>query len=165
MNKKEQSFLASYDPEKYRNPSVTVDIAILTIIKGEEKILLIKRRNHPFKNCRAIPGGFLDLTKNETLEEAAYRELVEETSLSKEDLDGVALKQFRAYGDPGRDPRTRVVSILFYAAVPYSEKLMGAVEARDDAKEAKWFSMKKLPKKMAFDHLKMLEELRAYGNL
>jgi 8-oxo-dGTP diphosphatase len=152
----------AYDENKYRNPAVTVDIIILTRM-GKLKglyVLLIKRKNNPFKNCRAIPGGFVDINKNESLEEAAYRELREETSLSIKDLNGFYLKQHATYGDPDRDPRTRVISVVFYAVVPYSMKLLKAVKARDDAKEAAWFPLSKLPVKMAFDHKTILADLK-----
>jgi 8-oxo-dGTP diphosphatase len=150
---------------KYEEQHITVDIAILTS-KNETvqdlQILLIKRRDDPFKNCRAIPGGYLD--RGETLLQAALRELNEETSLTEKDLQGnrvfgSPLRQFKAYGDPDRDPRCRIVSVVFYAIVPYSEKLLSAVEARDDAKEAAWFYLQTPPEKMAFDHGQILRDL------
>lgn len=146
----------------YKQPDLTVDIMILTDINKDMKILLIKRKRDPFKNLRAIPGGYLDIPEKwgegETLEQAAYRELKEETSLSSKDLDGTYLKQFRTYSNPKRDPRGRVVSVVFYAYIEDNKKLLKSVKAGDDAKDARWFSLKKLPKKMAFDHLTIIND-------
>ena len=162
--------------DKYQKPSVTVDIVILTEIKEDYHVLLIKRKNDPYKDCWAIPGGYLDIPKEwgegETLQEAAYRELQEETSLSKEDLSGVILRQFKTYGDPKRDPRDRIISVVFYAIIPYSVKLMESVKAQDDAKEAEWFPLRRFdpywighswcgpePLKTAFDHNTILYDI------
>ena len=144
--------LSNYDARLYERPSVTVDICICSLINNIFKVLLIKRKNPPFKDCWAIPGGFLDLTLNETLEEAALRELREETC-----LEGVPVEQFKTYGNPNRDPRTRVVSVVYYAVVPWSE-VRGKVEAKDDAKEAEWFDFNALPE-LAFDHSTILKNL------
>ena len=146
-------------PGKYEEQHVTVDIVILTT-KDESiqklKVLLIKRKYNPFKNHRAIPGGYVN--KGETLEQAAFRELQEETSLSSEQLKKY-LHQFKAYGDPERDPRGRIISIVFYAILPYNKELLASVEARDDAKEADWFSLQFPPSEMAFDHIQILRDI------
>jgi 8-oxo-dGTP diphosphatase len=152
--------------KEYLKPDVAVDIVVLSDFpEGIPKVLLIKRRNDPFAECWAIPGGYLDIPggwgKGETVEEAAYRELLEETSLSPEDLAGCKLKQFKVYSDPKRDPRSRVISIVFYVIVPYSEKLLDAVKAGDDAKEADWFPINQLPP-MAFDHALILQQLYTF---
>jgi ADP-ribose pyrophosphatase YjhB (NUDIX family) len=144
--------LSNYDASMYERPSVTVDICICSPIGSTFKILLIKRRKPPFKDHWAIPGGFLDLTLNETLEEAARRELHEETS-----LEGFPVEQFKTYGHPNRDPRTRVVSVVYFAVIPWSE-VQGKVEAKDDAKEAEWFNFNDLPE-LAFDHSTILKDL------
>jgi 8-oxo-dGTP diphosphatase len=144
--------LSNYDASTYERPSVTVDICICSIIDNVLKILLIKRKNPPFRDHWAIPGGFLDLSLNETLEEAALRELREETC-----LDGISVEQLKTYGDPKRDPRTRVVSVVYFAIVPWSE-IQGKVEAKDDAKEAQWFDLNALPE-LAFDHSIILRDL------
>lgn len=145
--------------EKYEVQHVTVDIVILT--SEDEtiqklKVLLIKRRNEPFKNHRAIPGGYVN--SGETLEQAALRELQEETSLPPEQLKGY-FHQFRAYGDPDRDPRGRIISVVFYAILPYSKELLASVEAGDDAKDADWFSLQVTPELMAFDHCQILRDI------
>jgi 8-oxo-dGTP diphosphatase len=128
----------------YPRPAVTVDA--LLFYKDERKVLLIQRKHEPFMNSWAIPGGFVD--ENETLETAALRELKEETSIS-----GVQLLQFRAYGNPGRDPRGRTISVVFYAVLDYKPEAM----ADDDAKDFGWFSVKELPA-MAFDHKQIITE-------
>ena len=119
---------------------VTVDIVLIKKLIGDYELLLIKRRNEPFKDNWALPGGFVD--KNEDLETAAIRELVEETSITVSELE-----QLKAFGKPFRDPRNHVVSVAFFGIV--DENIVA--KAADDAKEAKWFSVKELPK-LAFDH-------------
>jgi ADP-ribose pyrophosphatase len=152
--------------KKYEEQHVTVDIVISAYnFPYPLKVLLIKRKNEPFKDQLAIPGGYLNA--NETLEDAAYRELEEETSLSKANLKTLkksggraAIGQFHTYGDPGRDPRGRIISVVYTFLVPYNEKLISMVKASDDAKEAKWFELDHLPDIMAFDHAKILRDIK-----
>lgn len=118
---------------------VTVDL----LISGPCGLVLIKRKNEPFKGCWALPGGFVD--ENETCEEAAVREAKEETGL------GVKLLNIeRVLSKPGRDPRGRTVSIVYSAEVAGGE-----LEASDDACEAGWF--REAPEKVAFDHREVIE--------
>ena len=124
----------------YPRPSVTVDLVLISESAPDKKILLIKRKQEPFKGLWALPGGFVD--ENEDLQDAALRELKEETG-----IENVTLTQFAAFGKPGRDPRGHTVSIGFKALLP---SIINAV-AGDDAASAKWFSVKKLPE-LAFDH-------------
>ena len=144
----------SNSPGKYTyefpRPAVTVDIVILTH-ESEPHVLLIRRGDEPFKGAWALPGGFLD--QNETLIEAAHRELREETGVT-----GVELEQLGAFADPGRDPRGWTVTIAFLARVDRS-----AVKPRagDDAAEVGWHPLAKPPKKLAFDHDKILARARA----
>jgi 8-oxo-dGTP diphosphatase len=124
---------------RYRNPFPTVDI----IIQIENKIVLIERHNPPLG--WALPGGFVDY--GETLEEAAIREAKEETGL------GIAnLRQFRAYSDPGRDPRQHNISMVFTA------EGNGNPEAGDDAKNVQLFPIENLPAKLCFDHQQILND-------
>lgn len=127
-------------------PSIflTVDILLFRTVNNQQEILLIQRLKEPFKDCWALPGGFVD--KGEDLEDAAKRELEEETSIK---ID--ALQQFRAYGKPDRDPRGHTVSIVFYGTV--DEKTIAI--AQDDAKSVKWFSLNGLPL-LAFDHSEII---------
>ncbi len=132
---------------KYPRPAVTVDI-ILATDETEVQVLLIERKKPPFKGQWAFPGGFLD--PDETLENAAKRELKEETGL---DINN--LKQFKTYSDPERDPRGRTISTVFYAKIHPSGKVMA--KAGDDAAKTRWFSLKNLPN-LAFDHRQIIEE-------
>jgi len=153
MDKIEKEFLKNYNPYKYENPSVTVDICICSIIEGILKILLIKRKHPPFRSCWAIPGGFLDVPRKETLDETAARELQEELCLRD-----IYFEQLKTYGDPNRDPRKRVVTVAYFALVPYGELQQQKIEARDDAKEYGWFPITNLPD-LAFDHAKIIKDL------
>jgi 8-oxo-dGTP diphosphatase len=106
----ESAFLASYDATKYDRPSVAVDVALVAAFAGDLSTLLITRDEHPFKGQHALPGGFL--RRDEALEEAATRVLRD-----KANLRGVFLEQLYTFGDPDRDPRTRVLSVVYYALV------------------------------------------------
>lgn len=130
----------------YEKPSVTVDIVVFTIKDDDLKVLLIKRGIEPYKDYWAIPGGFVKI--NESLENAAKRELEEETGVKE-----VYLEQLYSFGEVDRDPRGRVITVAYMALIN-SEKII--LSARTDAKEAQWHSVKKLPK-LAFDHNKILE--------
>ena len=131
----EKEFLLQYRPGDYERPSVTVDMLIFAYDQEESKtdILLIKRKNHPCIGQWAIPGGFVNM--DESLEEAAARELFEETGLK-----GIYMEQLYTWGSVKRDPRTRVISVSYLAAVPKEEL---NVEAGDDAGKACWFEVKK----------------------
>lgn len=132
---------------------LTVDAVILK--KGISNIflLLIKRKNDPFKDSWALPGGFVD--ENEDLETAAVRELFEETQIKV-----FHLEQIGAFGKPFRDPRGHMVSVAYFGIVPENTIAIAA----DDAKEAKWFSIRDLPK-LAFDHLDIINTVLKKQNL
>ena len=133
----EQEFLKNYDASKYERPSVTADVVILTMDEDNElNVLLIKRGGHPYKDHWAIPGGFLEAGK-ESIDEAAARELYEETGIKVS--DGIDLSQLITVGTPDRDPRTHVVSVVYTALVP--KKLL-SIKAGDDAKEAMLFKIR-----------------------
>jgi 8-oxo-dGTP diphosphatase len=131
---------------------VTVDIVLFTIRDRQMHILLIKRLAKPFENRWALPGGFVE--EDESLDEAALRELGEETGVEK-----VYLEQLYTFGDPKRDPRGRVVTVAYCALVPQDQ----ALRAGTDASDAQWFPVAKLPA-LAFDHQKIaayaLERIR-----
>jgi 8-oxo-dGTP diphosphatase len=141
---------------EYPLPAVTVDTVIFTIRRDKLMVLLINRRDAPFKGSWAIPGGFVEVgvghksrgKQGEDLFEAAERELQEETSLERE-RDNVFLEQLCTFGAPGRDPRGRVITVAYYALI--SPEAYHRVQAGDDAAEAEWFDVEKLPE-MAFDH-------------
>ncbi|MDL2235678.1 NUDIX hydrolase [Christensenellaceae bacterium OttesenSCG-928-L17] len=126
-----REFLAAYDETKYRRPSVTVDVAVFTYFADKLHVLLVRRKNHPFIGQWALPGGFVEF--DEEIAAAAQRELFEETGVS-----GVPLAEVGVFGAPGRDPRTRVVSVAHVACAP---RASFSVRAGDDAAEAALFSI------------------------
>lgn len=131
---------------KYPRPALTVDMIVTRKVSSGQEILLIQRLNPPFKDQWALPGGFVDM--DETLEQAAARELAEETGL--EDVD---LVQFKAFSTLGRDPRGHTISVIFTGAVSKDSN----VSAGDDAKNASWFNTNELPS-LAFDHADIIQE-------
>ena len=125
---------------------MTVDIVIFTLRNGSLQVLLVKRGVPPFEGQYAIPGGFI--RGDESLEEAALRELHEETGVRN-----VFLEQLYTFGDPKRDPRSRVITVAYYALIA-SDKL--SLVAGADAAEAQWFPASSLPP-LAFDHKSILD--------
>ncbi len=134
-------------PHTYQYPraALTVDCVVFGYDEGELKVLLIERGLEPFKGRWALPGGFVRV--EETIDEAARRELQEEAGIRK-----VFLEQLYTFGAVDRDPRERVVSVAHYALV----KLAGfTTRAATDATDARWFPVSKVPK-LAFDHVRIL---------
>jgi 8-oxo-dGTP diphosphatase len=133
---------------------VAADAVVFTILNKELKILLIRRKNEPFKGKYALPGGFVEL--NENLSQAALRELEEETGVRN-----IYLEQLSAYGNVKRDPRGRVVSIAFLALIDGEQVKL---HATSDAELARWFFAYELPE-LSFDHNTIiadaLQKLRA----
>lgn len=129
-----------------QNIAVTVDAVIFYRKVNSLNVLLIKRKNEPFLDQWALPGGFLE--ENEPMEEGAKRELEEETGLKLKKL-----QQVGAFGTPGRDPRGRTISIAFVGLIDAEPKL----KANDDALEVKWFNLNDLPD-LAFDHRGIISE-------
>ncbi|MFB6316945.1 NUDIX domain-containing protein [Saccharicrinis sp. FJH54] len=136
---------------KYPRPMVTVDIILLTNTTPE-RVLLIQRKNNPFRNNWALPGGFVEM--EEELEEAAIRELQEETG-----IEIPQLHQFKTYGTVNRDPRGRTISIIYYKCIESEYKAV----ANDDAGDAGWYSVDNLPD-LAFDHKKIIEDFLNHRN-
>jgi len=126
---------------EYPHPAVTTDIVIFTIRNEQLKLLLIRRGLEPHKGSWAFPGGFVEM--DEDLESGARRELEEETGLTD-----VYLEQLYTFGDPKRDPRERVITVVYYALIPTDHVELNAA---DDADEADWFAIDELPP-LAFDH-------------
>ncbi|HEY1012859.1 MAG TPA: NUDIX domain-containing protein [Herpetosiphonaceae bacterium] len=136
----------NYDPSKYERPSVTVDVVIFTLIDAQLHVLLVQRKHWPHENHWAIPGGFVEM--HESLEEGARRELEEETGVSS-----VYLEQLYTFGDPGRDPRTRVISVAYFALIPAESQ---KIQVSDETNDVRWFSADALPPDLAFDHSRIL---------
>lgn len=134
-----------YDPSAYPSFAVTVDVVIFTMRDGELHVLLVRRGQAPFAGAWAVPGGFKLPT--ETLDDAARRELAEETGV---DVAGL-LTQFGAYGDPDRDPRMNVVTIAYLAVL----RDVGDVVAGTDAAAAELVRVADVlagRRELAFDH-------------
>jgi 8-oxo-dGTP diphosphatase len=127
---------------EWPRPMVTVDAVVCRFIRDNAQVLLIQRGNEPYKGKWALPGGFVDM--DEELEDAAARELMEETGLT-----GVSLEQMHTFGRCGRDPRGRQISIAFFGIAPANTK---KIKGGDDAVRAKWFDIEHLPAELAFDH-------------
>lgn len=128
---------------KYKNPALTVD----TIIIEDNKVILIKRLNNPFKDYWAIPGGFVEY--GEKVEDAAVREAKEETGLDIE-----LTKLVGVYSDPDRDPRGHTVTVAFLSKI-----IGGTLKSDSDAKDAKFIDISELKNmKLAFDHNEILKD-------
>lgn len=148
---------------KGQRPSVRVDIAICTIINTSLKVLLVKRKESPFKDQWALPGGFIDARRRESLEDAASRELTEKTG-----LENLYIEQLKTYGDVDRDPRDRVISTAYFSLVPHSMIENQRIRFKPETKEARWFSLKnhqaeliRVNESLAFDHDVVLKDLLA----
>lgn len=131
---------------EYPHAAVTTDVIIFTIMDDALKVLLVRRGVEPFKGDWAIPGGFLKM--DESLEECALRELDEETGIRD-----VYLEQLYSFGEVGRDPRERVISVAFYTLISSDGQ---KIKAGDDADETAWYSANELPN-LAFDHSKIIK--------
>jgi len=125
---------------------VAADSVVFAYVSAQLSILLIQRKNDPFKGMWALPGGFVE--NDEDLEAAAIRELQEETGVVVK-----TMQQLKAYGKPGRDPRFRTVSVVFQVNINPDEQ---KVAAADDAAAAQWFDIKELPQ-LAFDHAEIID--------
>ena len=132
---------------KYPQAGVTADCIVFSYDCKELKVLLIKRGKDPYKDCWAFPGGFVN--PDETVEQGAVRELMEETSLRVDFME-----QIKVFSAPDRDPRQRVMTVPFLCLSRNVEVVGG-----DDAAQALWFPIDKLPT-LAFDHKQIMEEAR-----
>ncbi|HKA67853.1 MAG TPA: NUDIX domain-containing protein [Actinomycetes bacterium] len=184
----EERFLADYDPAAYPRVGVTVDVVALTILDRRLNVLLVQRAEPPFADRWALPGGFIKTHTDsagrqyeETLEQAAARELAEETGLLADNghpeaglksLGRVYLEQLATYGDPDRDPRMRVVTVAYLAFAPE----LPTPRAGSDAAAAAWVPVDELglpspadlvagrratqrpgtSRRLAFDHARIL---------
>ncbi|MBC8077350.1 MAG: NUDIX hydrolase [Chloroflexales bacterium] len=136
----------NYDASRYERPSVTVDVVIFTLKERELHVLLVKRGHWPYEGYWAIPGGFVNM--DESLDQAARRELEEETGVRD-----VYLEQLYTFGDVGRDPRTRVISIAYIALIRADTQRL---RVSDESSDVGWFPVSALPGSLAFDHERIL---------
>lgn len=133
----------------YRNPVPTVD----AIMQKGSKVLMVRRKKEPFKNCLALPGGFVN--EGETVEDAARREVMEETSLEIEPIEILGV-----YSNPARDPRMHTLTVVFVAIITG-----GNERASDDAAGLEWIELadaEKMKGRIAFDHAKILADYRKW---
>jgi 8-oxo-dGTP diphosphatase len=128
---------------------VTVDIILFTFDDNDLKVLLVQRKHAPFQGKWALPGGFVDM--DEELHDAARRELAEETNATD-----VYLEQLYTFGQPDRDPRTRVITVSYFALLSADQTARLQIKADSDAENARWWSIYQLPA-LAFDHERILQ--------
>ncbi len=147
----EDEFLARYDPRAFPPVAVTVDVAVLTLRDDGLCVLLVRRGEPPFQGRWALPGGFV--RPDETLDAAAVRELAEETGQAP-----ARLEQLATYGDPGRDPRMRVVSVAYVVLLPSPPSPV----AGTDAAAARFWPVAALGgrrgPRLAFDHARIVAD-------
>ncbi|MBN2358680.1 MAG: NUDIX hydrolase [Deltaproteobacteria bacterium] len=152
-NDDERRFLAAYRKKNWPRPAVTADVAAFALLDGALSILLVRRGDYPCRGQWALPGGFVDVgdsfdDQGEDIAETAARELGEETGIA---AGSVPLLQLRAFGRPDRDPRTRIITVLYLATVPAT--LARRAQAGDDAAAAEWIPLDRLDRiALAFDH-------------
>jgi 8-oxo-dGTP diphosphatase len=157
MSRDEKRFLNNYDPEHYERPSIAVDLVVFTVMNSVLKVLLLQRKSHPFKGVWALPGGFVHISntgnQGEGVEEAAHRELAEETGIPPHSC---FIEQLHTFGKAGRDPRMRVISVAWYALLSPHQ-----AHGIDTEKEgsAQWFSADEdVPwMRLSFDHAEILD--------
>ncbi len=135
---------------EFPRPALTVDCVVFGLDDGDLKVLLIQRDLEPFRGRWALPGGFVRV--DESLDDAARRELAEETGVSR-----VFLEQLYTFGQPDRDPRERIVSVAYFALVKLSDQ---RIQAATDARAAAWFAAADMPR-LAFDHDRILDQALA----
>ena len=138
--------------DRYEKPSLTVDIIVVALFDGRHQVLLIRRKHPPFKGRWALPGGFVE--SHEPLEDAARRELWEETN-----VEPARLEQLHTFGAPGRDPRGWTVSVAYLAILDEGAAPALRPRAGDDAAEVGWFDLCD-PPPLAFDHADILAHAR-----
>lgn len=131
----------------YPRPMLTVDIFLLRLKDNHLEVLLIQRKNDPFKNKWALPGGYVEI--EEPIESAAKRELLEETG-----IENIDLVKMDVFGEPGRDPRGRTITIVYFGVIPF--EVSNELKPGDDAAESRWYSLSNLPE-LAFDHNHIVE--------
>lgn len=148
MNKKEKEFLDAYNIHDYDVPLTSVDIVIFTIINEQLQVLITKRKDYPFKEAWATPGGFIDVHKDKSLEQTALRKLKEKTG-----FDAPYLEQLGAIGSDKRDPRGWSVTVTYFALVNAEN-----VNLDEDNNWTPISPRGKVEIDLAFDHSHLVEE-------
>lgn len=145
----EEDFLRHYNIREFDVPLVTVDNCIFTLHEGQLKVLLVKRGTFPSKGRWALPGGFIDLKRDEDLEACALRKLREKTG-----VESPYLEQMKTVGNASRDPRGWSVTTVYFALIPHSD-LSGSDQA---VEETEWVAVDEVSKRhLAFDHEQLLD--------
>lgn len=146
--KSEKEFLDNYNIHDFDVPLTTVDMAIFSIIKNRLNVLLIKRNEHPHKDQWALPGGFIQLTKDKSIEDTAHRKLVEKTGILTSHLEQVS-----TFGNKKRDPRGWSLTVLYFALIDFLALKKNGV----GSEETKWLPLDEAAQlKLAFDHNDLL---------
>jgi len=130
----------------FRGHAIAVDVVLFAIQGGTLKVLLVKRRQPPYRGAWALPGGIVG--SDESVDDAALRELQEETNIGT-----IYLEQLYTFGEPTRDPRGRVITVAYYALVNWQQFQL---KAHQRVTEADWFPVKRLPP-LAFDHRRIVD--------
>lgn len=145
----ENEFLSSYNIHDFDVPLCTVDMAIFSLINGQLNVLLVFREDHPCKGYWALPGGFIDLKRDQSTEAAAHRKLTEKTGLSSSYLE-----QVETIGSPNRDPRGWSMTVLYFALVDITR-----VKLSDIGMQSKWVPVSDIANQvLAFDHAALINK-------
>jgi len=145
----EKEFLQSYNAKDYDAPLCTVDMAIFAVEENDLKILLVKRNEHPHKDRWALPGGFADLKRDNSIDATAHRKLIEKTGIKTPYLE-----QVESIGNASRDPRGWSITLLYFALIDFDE--LGPIEGSEDTQ---WLSISEALKcDLAFDHETLLRK-------
>lgn len=152
MHKTESEYLKHYNIHDYDIPLASVDLAIFTLVDGELQVLLVERGDFPQKGKWALPGGFVDVRKDKTLEVTAVRKLHEKTGIKTPYVEQVC-----TVGSSGRDPRGWSLTVLYMALIAHAPT-MAHIEHVKDTRWWPWAEAKKLD--LAFDHRQLLEKAR-----
>jgi len=142
----EKQFLKNYNIHDFDVPLVTVDMAIFTVKEGKLQVLVVKRAQHPGKGKWALPGGFVDMTLDKTLNDTAYRKLKEKTG-----VDSSYLEQVESFGGVNRDPRGWSVTVAYLALISSDDIVLSKDESSEDVT---WVPIEDMGEKvtLAFDH-------------
>jgi 8-oxo-dGTP diphosphatase len=139
---------------RFPRPAITIDVLISRFHNDIKEILLVMRKNEPFRDKWALPGGFVN--NNELLKDAAIRELSEETGLKIQEIE-----QFHVFDKPGRDPRERTITVVFTGI---ADEYNSFIKPSSDAKDARWFPLESLPE-LAFDHGEIVALAESVGRI